>query len=127
MTYMLLLDTSSLMYRAFFALPTSLTGNDGQPINAVHGYLDMTARLVAICNPTNWCMCMTTTGDRRVDRPVRGLQSRPSRRSAGATATVRLAARGVECAGRGSGRSERLGSRRRYRRVVRPRRCRNPH
>ena len=65
MTYMLLLDTSSLMYRAFFTLPTSLTGNDGQPINAVHGYLDMTAGSYAICNPTNWCMCMTTIGDRR--------------------------------------------------------------
>ena len=51
MTYMLLLDTSSLMYRAFFALPTSLTGNDGQPINAVHGYLDMTARLVRDLQP----------------------------------------------------------------------------
>jgi 5'-3' exonuclease len=41
----LLLDTSSLLYRAFFALPQSLVGGDGQPINAVHGYLDMTAHL----------------------------------------------------------------------------------
>lgn len=45
MTYTLLLDTSSLMYRAFFALPQSITTSDGQPVNALHGYLDMTARL----------------------------------------------------------------------------------
>lgn len=46
----LLLDTSSLMYRAFFALPTSIT--DGRrPVNAVRGYLDMTARLVASRRP----------------------------------------------------------------------------
>ena len=39
------LDTSSLMYRAYFALPTSIVGKDGRPINALHGYLDMTATL----------------------------------------------------------------------------------
>ncbi len=43
----MLLDTSSLMYRAFFALPTSIEGRDGRPVNAVHGYLDMTSRLLA--------------------------------------------------------------------------------
>jgi 5'-3' exonuclease len=42
----LLLDTSSLMYRAFFALPASITGKDGHPVNALYGYLDMVARLV---------------------------------------------------------------------------------
>lgn len=46
MTHRLLLDTSSLMYRAFFALPQSISDQNGQPINAVHGYLDMTARLL---------------------------------------------------------------------------------
>ena len=40
-----LLDVSSLMYRAFFALPSSLRGKDGAPINAVRGYLDMSAHL----------------------------------------------------------------------------------
>ena len=45
MTYRLLLDTSSLMYRAFFALPQSIVTGNGQPVNAVHGYLDMTTRL----------------------------------------------------------------------------------
>jgi 5'-3' exonuclease len=44
-SYRLLLDTSSLTYRAFFALPSSIKTPDGRPINAVHGYLDMTANL----------------------------------------------------------------------------------
>ena len=46
MAHNILLDTSSLTYRAFFALPTSIKAPTGQPINAVHGYLDMTAQLV---------------------------------------------------------------------------------
>jgi 5'-3' exonuclease len=47
----LLLDTSSLTYRAFFALPSSITAPDGRPINAVHGYLDMTANLARELRP----------------------------------------------------------------------------
>jgi 5'-3' exonuclease len=47
----LLLDTSSMMYRAFFAVPASITDDRGQPINALHGYLDMTSRLVAAREP----------------------------------------------------------------------------
>jgi 5'-3' exonuclease len=42
----MLLDTSSLMYRAFYALPGSITGADGRATNALYGYVDMTARLV---------------------------------------------------------------------------------
>jgi 5'-3' exonuclease len=52
MRRLLLLDTSSLMYRAFFALPDSITDGDGRPVNAVRGYLDMTARLVTDHRPT---------------------------------------------------------------------------
>jgi 5'-3' exonuclease len=52
MNRLLLLDTSSLMYRAFFALPASITDGDGRPVNAVRGYLDMTARLVTDHRPT---------------------------------------------------------------------------
>ncbi len=51
MTYTLLLDTSSLMYRAFFALPPTIVDGDGRPVNAVHGYLDMTARLQTTYQP----------------------------------------------------------------------------
>ena len=46
MAHRLLLDTSSLMYRAYFGLPTSIKDGEGRPVNAVHGYLDMTARLL---------------------------------------------------------------------------------
>lgn len=51
MTYSMLLDTYSLMYRAFFALPASIADPEGRPVNAVHGYLDMTARLMTAYQP----------------------------------------------------------------------------
>ena len=51
MTRRLYLDTSSLMYRAFFALPDFIKDAEGKPINAVHGYLDMVARLVQSREP----------------------------------------------------------------------------
>ncbi|MGH2686671.1 MAG: 5'-3' exonuclease, partial [Actinomycetota bacterium] len=47
----LLLDTSSLFYRAFFALPDSIRGPDGRPTNAIHGYLNMTAQLIRTRGP----------------------------------------------------------------------------
>ena len=51
MARQLLLDTSSMMYRAFFAVPSSITDGWGQPINALHGYLDMTSRLIGAREP----------------------------------------------------------------------------
>jgi 5'-3' exonuclease len=51
MVHRLLLDVSSLTYRAYFAMPDSVTAPDGRPVNAVHGYLDMVARLVATRRP----------------------------------------------------------------------------
>lgn len=51
MSHRLLLDTSSLAYRAFFALPTSITDPQGRPVNAVRGVLDMHARLLADRRP----------------------------------------------------------------------------
>jgi 5'-3' exonuclease len=48
----LLLDGSSLMFRAFFGIPVgSFKAPDGQPVNAVRGFLDMLARLVTDRNP----------------------------------------------------------------------------
>ena len=47
----LLLDASSLLYRAFFALPRSITGSDGKPVNAVRGFLDMTSHLITARRP----------------------------------------------------------------------------
>ena len=56
-TQRLILDTSSLTYRAFFALPASITGQDGRPVNAVRGYLDMTAQLVRDRKPDEVIHC----------------------------------------------------------------------
>ena len=53
----LLLDTSSLFYRAYFALPVSILGNDGMPVNALRGYLDMTAQLLREQRPDEVIHC----------------------------------------------------------------------
>lgn len=42
-----MLDAPSLVYRAFFALPPTVTDPKGRPVNAVRGFLDMTARLAS--------------------------------------------------------------------------------
>jgi len=42
----LLLDTASLYYRSYFALPETLVAPDGTPINAVRGVLDTVAAMV---------------------------------------------------------------------------------
>ena len=51
MAHRVLLDTSSLMYRAFFSTPTTVVGEHGRPINAIHGYLDMVATLIGSRRP----------------------------------------------------------------------------
>ena len=43
----LLLDTASLYYRAYFALPESLVSPEGIPVNAVRGTLDTVAAIVS--------------------------------------------------------------------------------
>lgn len=41
-----LLDAPSLVYRAYFALPTTLTDAQGRPVNAVRGFLEMLTRIL---------------------------------------------------------------------------------
>ncbi|KGH48576.1 5'-3' exonuclease [Modestobacter caceresii] len=53
----MLLDAASLYFRAFYGVPTSVTGPHGRPVNAVRGFLDMTARLVAAHSPTRLVAC----------------------------------------------------------------------
>jgi 5'-3' exonuclease len=53
----MLLDAASLYFRAFYGVPTSVTSPDGRPVNAVRGFLDMTARLVATHRPTGLVAC----------------------------------------------------------------------
>ncbi|MDF1705108.1 MAG: 5'-3' exonuclease [Aeromicrobium sp.] len=43
---LLLLDTASLYYRAFFGIPDSLTAPDGTVVNALRGMIDFTATLI---------------------------------------------------------------------------------
>jgi 5'-3' exonuclease len=57
MAHRMLLDTSSLMYRAFFSIPPVVRDAAGRPVNAVHGYLDMTAHLAASRHPDECVHC----------------------------------------------------------------------
>src|SRR5256714_12852538 len=48
----LLIDGSSVMFRAFFGIPvTAFKAPNGQPVNAVRGFLDMLGRLVTDRKP----------------------------------------------------------------------------
>jgi 5'-3' exonuclease len=42
----LLLDSASLYYRAYFALPESIVSPEGAPVNAVRGFLDTVASMI---------------------------------------------------------------------------------
>lgn len=55
---LLLLDTPSLYFRAFFGVPESVTAPDGTPVNAVRGLIDMIARLVQDRSPDRLVCCM---------------------------------------------------------------------
>lgn len=54
---LLLLDTASLYYRAFFGLPSSLKAPDGTVVNAVRGIADFTARLIEDHEPAVTIAC----------------------------------------------------------------------
>ncbi len=55
---LMLLDTASLYFRAFYGIPDSFRSDDGQPVNAVRGLLDFIARLVTDHQPTHLVACM---------------------------------------------------------------------
>ncbi|MEV1133139.1 5'-3' exonuclease H3TH domain-containing protein [Rhodococcus coprophilus] len=54
----LLLDAASLWFRAFHALPESMTAPDGTPVNAVRGFVDMVASLIRRHRPTRLVVCL---------------------------------------------------------------------
>jgi 5'-3' exonuclease len=54
---LMLLDTASLYFRAFFGVPDSIKAPDGTPVNAVRGLLDFIARLVGDYQPTHLACC----------------------------------------------------------------------
>jgi len=54
----MLLDSASLWYRAYYGMPDTLLAPDGTSVNAVRGYLDMTARLVNVYKPDRLVACL---------------------------------------------------------------------
>ncbi|MBZ2194572.1 barstar family protein [Ruania sp. N2-46] len=57
MDRLMLLDTASLYFRAFYGVPDSMTAPDGTPVNAVRGLLDFITRLVDSYRPTHLVCC----------------------------------------------------------------------
>jgi 5'-3' exonuclease len=55
---LMLLDSASLWYRAYYGMPDTLLSPDGVSVNAVRGYLDMTARLVQAYKPNRLVACL---------------------------------------------------------------------
>jgi 5'-3' exonuclease len=53
----LVLDSASLYYRAFYALPEKMTAPDGRPHNAIRGFLSTVTRLVQAHGPTAVVAC----------------------------------------------------------------------
>jgi 5'-3' exonuclease len=54
---LMLLDTASLYFRAFYGMPDTIRRADGTPVNAVRGLLDMIARLTADYGATHLIAC----------------------------------------------------------------------
>ncbi|MFH5877360.1 5'-3' exonuclease H3TH domain-containing protein [Arthrobacter sp. NA-172] len=54
---LMLLDTASLYFRAFFGVPDTIRRADGTPVNAVRGLLDMIARLTSDYEATHLIAC----------------------------------------------------------------------
>ncbi|HEY0217241.1 MAG TPA: 5'-3' exonuclease [Cellulomonas sp.] len=53
----MLLDSASLYFRAYYGVPESVTAPDGSPVNAVRGLLDMIARLLTDHRPDRLVAC----------------------------------------------------------------------
>jgi 5'-3' exonuclease len=55
---LMLLDTASMYYRAFFGVPDTVQAPDGTPVNAVRGLLDAISRVVRARRPTRLVACL---------------------------------------------------------------------
>lgn len=58
MSTLMLVDAASMYFRAFYAVPESVTSPDGRPVNAIRGFLDMNAVLVERRRPGRWVACL---------------------------------------------------------------------
>ena len=63
---LVIIDGSSLLYRAFYALPPTMTSPDGIPTNAVYGFLRMLLGLYRDLDPEY--MAVTFDKDRHTFR-----------------------------------------------------------
>ncbi|MDQ1216595.1 5'-3' exonuclease [Microbacterium arborescens] len=54
---LMLLDSASLYFRAFYGVPDTVKDSEGRPVNAARGFLDMIAKLVATYEPTHLIAC----------------------------------------------------------------------
>jgi 5'-3' exonuclease len=54
----MLVDAANLYFRAFYAVPESITGPHGRPVNAIRGFLDMSASLIERRRPRRWVACL---------------------------------------------------------------------
>jgi 5'-3' exonuclease len=55
---LMLLDSASMYFRAFYGVPETVAAPDGTPVNAVRGLLDMITRLVRARRPDRLIACM---------------------------------------------------------------------
>ena len=55
---LMLLDSASLWYRAYYGMPDSFFAEDGTPVNAVRGFLDSISRLVSHYQPDRLVACI---------------------------------------------------------------------
>jgi 5'-3' exonuclease len=55
---LMLLDSASMYFRAFYGVPETMTAPDGMPVNAVRGLMDMIARLVRARQPGRLIACL---------------------------------------------------------------------
>ena len=82
----MLLDTASLYFRAFFGVPDSFRAADGTPVNALRGLLDFISRLVGTYSPTHLACCWDN--DWRPAWRVQLIPSYKAHRVAGAGQTI---------------------------------------
>ncbi len=75
-----LLDSASLYFRSYFALPDSMTAPDGTPVNAVRGFADTIARILTERRPSRLVACLDA--DWRPAFRVRALPSYKAHRVA---------------------------------------------
>jgi DNA polymerase-1 len=54
---LLVVDTPSMLFRAFYALPDSIVGSDGRPVNALLGTANLVLREVEVHEPRAVVLC----------------------------------------------------------------------